>query len=82
MSIMPVMQWGMYAIDIHFSGCDIDAMADEANSERIITPMPPSLVKVIDDYRFAHRIASRAEAIRQLIARGLEASADSEKSEK
>jgi len=75
---MPVMQWRMYAIDIHFLGCDIDAMADEANSERIITPMPPSLVKAIDDYRFAHRIASRAEAIRQLIARGLDADPNSQ----
>lgn len=43
----------------------------EPNSERVITPMPPSLVQLIDDYRFKHRVASRAEAIRQLIQKGL-----------
>jgi hypothetical protein len=31
----------------------------EPNSERIITPMPPSLVQLIDDYRFKNRVASR-----------------------
>jgi len=46
---------------------------DEANSERIITPMPKSLVEAIDDFRFSNRVASRSEAIRQLIAMGLEA---------
>ena len=43
----------------------------EQNSERVITPMPPSLLKAIDDYRFAERIPSRAEAIRRLIENGL-----------
>ena len=45
----------------------------EANSERIITPMPKSLVQAIDDYRFSSRAASRAEAIRKLIEMGLNA---------
>ncbi len=45
----------------------------EPNSERVITPMPPSLVKEIDDYRFQQRVPSRAEAIRQLIIAGIEA---------
>jgi metal-responsive CopG/Arc/MetJ family transcriptional regulator len=54
---------------------------DEPNSERIITPMPKSLVQVIDDFRFTNRVASRAEAIRQLIALGLKA-ADAAKSAK
>lgn len=45
-------------------------MADEKDP-RIITPMPPELVAQIDDYRFKQRINSRAEAIRQLIQRGL-----------
>ena len=40
---------------------------------RIITPMPQALVDRIDDYRFANRMASRAEAVRHLIERGLEA---------
>ena len=30
-----------------------------------------SLLDQIDDYRFKHRVASRAEAIRQLIQKGL-----------
>jgi metal-responsive CopG/Arc/MetJ family transcriptional regulator len=49
----------------------IGAMA-EPISERIIIPMPPSLVKAIDDYRYEHRIPSRAEAIRFLLERALE----------
>jgi metal-responsive CopG/Arc/MetJ family transcriptional regulator len=45
----------------------------ETNSERIITPMPPSLVKAIDDFRYEQRIPSRSEAVRRLIGLGLEA---------
>jgi metal-responsive CopG/Arc/MetJ family transcriptional regulator len=41
---------------------------------RVITPMPHSLIKQIDDYRFQHRVPSRAEAIRQLIKKALDAS--------
>lgn len=40
---------------------------------RIITPMPKNLVEAIDDYRFANRVESRAEAIRRLIELGLDA---------
>jgi metal-responsive CopG/Arc/MetJ family transcriptional regulator len=47
----------------------------EQNSDRIITPMPRSLVERIDDFRFANRMASRADAIRTLIEKGLEAAA-------
>jgi hypothetical protein len=36
--------------------------------------MPRELVERIHDFRFAHRLPSRAEAIRQLIEAGLEAS--------
>jgi metal-responsive CopG/Arc/MetJ family transcriptional regulator len=39
--------------------------------ERIPVPMPKKLVERIDDFRFAHRLPSRAEAIRQLIEAGL-----------
>lgn len=52
---------------------------DEANSERIITPMSKSLVEAIDDFRFANRVASRSEAIRQLISMGLEAAKSQQK---
>jgi hypothetical protein len=40
---------------------------------RIIVPMSPELIGRIDDFRFASRCVSRADAIRQLIAAGLEA---------
>ncbi len=39
----------------------------EPNSERIITPMPASLVEAIDDFRYEQRLPSRSEAIRQLL---------------
>jgi hypothetical protein len=45
----------------------------EALTERIITPMGPALVASIDDYRFANRVPSRAEAMRTLLQRGLAA---------
>jgi hypothetical protein len=45
----------------------------EALTERIITPMSPALVASIDDYRFANRVPSRAEAMRTLLQRGLAA---------
>lgn len=50
------------------------AQMEEPNSERVITPMPKSLVNDIDDFRFKNRIASRAEAIRQLCEIGFEMS--------
>ena len=40
--------------------------------QRIITPMPPELIKAIDDYRFKNQIPSRSEAIRQLLKQTLE----------
>jgi metal-responsive CopG/Arc/MetJ family transcriptional regulator len=70
----------MYAVDAGFAFCHIGPM-DEPNSERIITPMPKSLVKTIDDYRFAQRSPSRAEAIRRLIELGLEAAKQRETAE-
>ena len=47
---------------------------EELKPERVITPMSESMVKAIDDFRFAERIPSRAEAIRRLIELGLDAS--------
>ena len=41
--------------------------------ERIAIPMPAELLKRIDDFRWANRLPSRAEAIRQLIEAGLQA---------
>jgi hypothetical protein len=40
-------------------------------SPRVIIPIPKALIRQIDDYRWANRIPSRAEAIRQLIKTGL-----------
>jgi hypothetical protein len=48
-------------------------MAEELKSERVTTLMTPSEVAAIDDWRFAQRVHSRGEAIRQLIMLGLEA---------
>jgi metal-responsive CopG/Arc/MetJ family transcriptional regulator len=39
--------------------------------ERIAIPMPPDLLKQIDDYRWTNRLPSRAAAIRKLIELGL-----------
>jgi hypothetical protein len=43
----------------------------EPKTERVIVPMEQLLVKSIEDYRFAHRVLSRAEAIRELLRVGL-----------
>lgn len=49
-------------------------MAREREMEtRKIVSMPQWLAKAIEDYRFEERIQAEAEAIRQLIIRGLEA---------
>jgi hypothetical protein len=50
-------------------------MAEELKSERVTTLMTPSEVKAVDDWRFAQRIHSRGEAMRQLIMLGLDAAA-------
>ncbi|MGY4620906.1 metal-responsive CopG/Arc/MetJ family transcriptional regulator [Bradyrhizobium sp. USDA 4472] len=47
----------------------------ETLSERIIIPMAESLVEAVDDFRFANRMPSRAEAIRHLLLAGLAAKA-------
>lgn len=39
---------------------------------RIAIPLSNGLLERVDDFRFSHRIASRAEAIRQLLETGLE----------
>lgn len=50
---------------------------NEKLTNRVPVLMSGSEIKAIDDWRFAHRIGSRGEAIRRLAARGLQpASAD------
>lgn len=43
----------------------------ERKTERVPVMFEPSLLKEIDDYRFANRIGSRAKAVRRLIEVGL-----------
>ena len=42
-------------------------MSDETTVTRVIIPMPDELLNRIEDYRFANRIPSRAETVRQLL---------------
>jgi metal-responsive CopG/Arc/MetJ family transcriptional regulator len=44
-----------------------------AKDPKIILQMPSSMLEEVDDFRFANRIESRAEAIRQLVQRSLDA---------
>jgi metal-responsive CopG/Arc/MetJ family transcriptional regulator len=46
-------------------------MANKEPEVRIVLTMPRKLVDRIDDYRFAHRLLSRAAAIRELTEAGL-----------
>jgi metal-responsive CopG/Arc/MetJ family transcriptional regulator len=48
--------------------------------ERIITPMPRRLLERIEDFRYAQRIPTRAQAIRRLIEAGLKWHADAAQS--
>ena len=42
-------------------------MPEEQLTERVIIPMTPAMVEAVQNYRFMHRLESRAEAIRNLI---------------
>jgi len=45
---------------------------EKHETERIITPMPKTLVAAIDEFRYENRVPSRSEAIRQLLLDALE----------
>ena len=49
------------------------AKRKEPPAPRVIIPIPKSLIRQIDEYRWQHRLPSRAEAIRQLVKEGLRA---------
>ena len=49
------------------------AMPAKPEEPRVIVPMPKDLIAQIDEYRWANRLPSRAEAIRQLVKEGLRA---------
>lgn len=46
-------------------------MANATKSERLQIVLTPEELDTLDDWRFAHRMPSRAAAIRELIKRGL-----------
>ena len=48
-------------------------MADLRRPDRLQIMLSPEEISALDDWRFAHRLPSRAAAIRELLRRGLAA---------
>ena len=48
-------------------------MADLARPDRLQIMLNPEEISALDDWRFAHRLPSRAAAVRELLRRGLAA---------
>ena len=48
-------------------------MADLTRPDRLQIMLSPEEVSALDDWRFAHRLPSRAAAVRELLKRGLAA---------
>lgn len=48
-------------------------MADPGRDERLQIMLTPEEIKALDDWRFSHRMPSRASAVRELLRRGLAA---------
>jgi hypothetical protein len=48
-------------------------MADLTRPDRLQIMLNPEEISALDDWRFAHRLPSRAAAIRELLRRGLAA---------
>ena len=46
-------------------------MADLRRADRLQIMLSPEEITALDDWRFAHRLPSRAAAIRELLRRGL-----------
>jgi metal-responsive CopG/Arc/MetJ family transcriptional regulator len=44
---------------------------DQDQTQRVIVPLPSALLKRVDDWRYDHRLPSRAAAIRELLESGL-----------
>ena len=49
------------------------SMADLTRPDRLQIMLSPEEISALDDWRFAHRLPSRAAAIRELLKRGLAA---------
>lgn len=58
------------------------APEEEKKSVLVQIMLTPSLLKIIDDYRFQHRLSSRAEAMRQLMVFAVDELARRERSPK
>ena len=56
-----------------------DADRTEPKDQRVVMLMTRSELKAVDDWRFARRISSRGEAMRQLVASALKASEKEER---
>ena len=56
-----------------------DADSTEPKDRRVVMMMTRSELKAVDDWRFARRISSRGEAMRQLVASALKASEKEER---
>ena len=48
-------------------------MADLTRPDRLQIMLNPKEISALDDWRFAHRLPSRAAAVRELLKRGLAA---------
>ena len=48
-------------------------MAERTRAERLQIMLDPAEVTALDDFRFKHRMHSRAAAVRELLRRGLAA---------
>jgi hypothetical protein len=46
-------------------------MADRERTERLQVMLNAEELKTVDDFRFEHRLPSRAAAVRELLRRGL-----------
>lgn len=73
MSILPTMSMSSAFVAHYAHRGILLRMNTERRDEKVPVLFTASELKVIDDWSFAHRIRSRGEAIRQLIALGLEA---------
>ncbi len=59
--------------------CDMADSTEELKDQRVPVMMTRTELKAVDDWRFANRVGSRSEAIRQLVTLGLKADEKGEK---
>ena len=69
---MPIAKYMPWCYMMPMSKREPTKMQDDGLSQRVIIPMSPGMIEAIQEYRFMHRLESRAEAVRQLIEIGLE----------